>query len=209
MKIKDVSSTDFSILSGTLAPVKAIARLKGNAYGVILDGRELHGLVTVDDLKLAVRREAPSLLSREVRVPPTVIAGCNIDMLTLIGSGASSSFRLGAHGAVLIDSSGVTGVVPADVVDRYIRRKGLRYTYSIEAPSAMQFEIGGSSGGYILGGGISSGMPPEHTDAFIEVKCTKCGWVNLLPFVPPDDENLPYCTNPDPAVPRHQLGVAR
>jgi hypothetical protein len=209
MKIINAGSMNFSILSGTLTPARAISRLAGNPYGVILEGRELHGLVTVDDLKLAVRREAPSLLSREARLPPTIIAGSNIEMLTFIESGASSCFRLGAHGAVLIDSTGVAGVVTADVVDRYVKRNRLRYTYAIEAPSALQFEIGGSSGGYMLGGAISSGIPPERTGAFVEVKCTTCGWLNLLPFVPPDDENLPECTNRDPAVTRHQLRVAR
>jgi hypothetical protein len=39
------------------------------------------------------------------------------------------------------------------------------------------------------------------------VKCTKCGYLNALEYLPLDDEDLPNCQNPQ-GLP-HQLGVAR
>jgi hypothetical protein len=205
MKINAANLGSFSLLSGTIRPAEAIKRLAGKEYGIIhKDHRELYGLVTVNDLWLAARRDAPSLLSRQARLPPTPIVGGKVELLTFIESGAATSFRLGAHGAVVIESGAVVGVLPVDIVDRYVRRRGLQYGPRIIAPAAYQAEIGGSSGGYVLGGGSD-----DDTTSFIAVKCTVCNWMNFLPVVPPDDEDLPQCANPNVPPPPHRLGVAR
>jgi hypothetical protein len=65
---------------------------------------------------------------------------------------------------------------------------------------------GGGWTGRSAGGWQPYGLP---TTPPYRVVCTKCGHVNLLWYLPPDDKDLPDCENPNPNVPPHRLGVAR
>jgi|RhiMetdeSRZDD1v2_1073273.scaffolds.fasta_scaffold14060_6 hypothetical protein len=202
MKIKESGLANFQTLSGMLTPKEAMWRLSESDYGVILDEKNTPvALVTLYDLKLADRRNAPSLLAPGSRLPPMVVAGCDIEMHTFVSSRATSSFCLGAYGVVLVGVEGVVGVLPADTVDEYVNENGLTYGYKISAPT-MEGGTGGSSGGW-----LPFGPSDPNTTPLIEVKCTKCGYLNALEYLPLDDEDLPNCQNPQ-GLP-HQLGVAR
>src|SRR5215475_5369365 len=152
MKTREGKLANFQTLSGMLSPKEAMSQLSGSDYGVILDERKTPvALVTMYHLKLAARRDAPSLLARRSRLPPTVVSGCDIEMNTLVSSRATSSFSMGAHGVVLVDVNGVVGVLPVDTVDEYVDENKLTYGYKISVPTS-QGGISGSSGGYMASG---------------------------------------------------------
>jgi hypothetical protein len=175
MKVREGKLANFQILSGMLSPKEAMSRLSGSDYGVILDERDTPvALVTMYDLKLADRRDAPSLLARRNRLPPTVVAGCDIEMNDLVGSRATSSFCMGAYGVVLVGVDGVVGVLPVDAVDEHVEENKLTYGYMISAAP----EIGATRGGY-----IPPGQSGPHTTPLITVVCTKCSYQNVLAYL--------------------------
>jgi hypothetical protein len=203
MKIKDAAGTltDVLTLPGTLSPLSALTRLSGGSYGVVLDDKDKpFALVTAEDLELAARRDAPTLLAGAARLPPTVIVGCELEMSHFINWRAASSFLGGARGAVLVDDTeGIVGVLPTHTLDGYVDEDKLTYRHPVLEP--LDFSVGGTSGGFTLGGRVSLNTTP-----LIRVTCATCGYINSLVYLP-DDEDLPECQNPKP--PKHQLSVAR
>lgn len=185
--VKERMTRTFDIIPETLTPAEASSKLTAGNYGVILDsyGTPI-ALVVAKDLEQAVNRGVPSLRHPSASLPPIIIIGSEIEMQMLAESKALTMFDVGARGAVVVGDKEVVGVLPVEVVDKYMgsgEYKPLNKTKGLFA----------SKGDTGLGGRFQT---PRG-----KVRCLECGFVNTVDFI--DENNLPTCQNQE--EPPHTL----
>lgn len=194
--IRERMTDAFVLLPGILKPSEATEQLAAGYYGVILDRDDTPvALIVFEDLKRATTRGAPSLLGPAAGLPPTVIAGGEVQMETLVESGALTLFDVGAQGAVVLDDEGVVGVLPVEVVEEYLGTGEYELPTKTMGPSAAIGDTG-------LGGAHQTPLGSVVCIALVETK--RCGYVNKLAFL--DEAHMPMCQNPD--LSPHKLDIA-
>jgi hypothetical protein len=190
--INECMTTAFAVLHGHLTPTQARAQLAAGHYGVVLDEDGMpRALVVTEDLVRAAANEAPALLTSAASLPPTILVGSAVSMQEFVESGPMTLFNVEAHGAVVMDETGVVGVLPAAVVDAYLGSG--EYT----PPSTARGESVRGGTATRLGGAY---LTPRGT-----IICAACGFINTVDFL--DETHLPLCQNEQ--QPPHTLQLRR
>ncbi len=186
MRVKDCMEITFTILSESLAPLEASSELPAGNYGVVLDSKGLPvALVAPEDLKRAADRSVPMLKDPSSGLPPTIIIGSEVEIQTLVQSEALTLFSAGTRGVVVMENREVVGILPAEIIGKYIRKSELTTIKSLKGvPGIVDTELGGSI-----------------TAPLGRIRCSVCGFTNTVSFI--DEINLPQCQNP--AKPSHTL----
>lgn len=189
---KNFMKTTFDILPDTLTPAEANAQLKPGNYGVVLDSNGMPlSVIKSDDLNRADRRGASSLHHPLACLPPTIITDCETEMRILVESKPFTLLNIGARGAVVLEDKKVAGVLPVDILGKYIGNSDYKSLLKdmLTSASPVDTSLGGSSQPQL---GI--------------ITCQECGYRNEVIFI--DENNLPTCQNPDPDKPHHTLKLS-
>ena len=189
--IKDYITQDFDLLPGTLTPTKAIAQLKENNYGIVVDeSNKPIALVVAEDIERSANNGASSLLHPQSRLRPTILVGCQVKMQDLADSPRKTLFNVGARGAIALDDEEkVVGVLPVETFNQYVD--------SMPVESKIDELSLSASGG-------DSGLPGALQIPDGTVVCAACGHLNKVTYL--DPEYLPTCKNPNP--PSHTLKLS-
>lgn len=189
--IREHITPDLDLLDGTLTPTEAIAQLKENYYGVVVDkNNKLIALVVAEDLERAANRGATSLMHPKSGLPPTVFVGCQVKMQDLADPAAMTLFKVGARGAIALDDEEkVVGVLPVEVLNQYLDSLPVKRTMS-------DLTLSGAAG--------DTGLAGSHQLPVGTVICATCGHLNKVAFLDPDF--LPTCKNPNP--PSHTMKLS-
>ena len=188
--VKNFMKTTFDILPDTLTPVEANAQLKPGNYGVVLDTNGMPvSVIKSDELNKIESRGAPSLNHPQACLPPTIITDSEIEMHILVGSKTFALFNIGARDAVVLEDKKVVGVLPVDIMGKYLGSGEFK-----SLPKSMRMSASPVD--------TSLGGLPQPLLGIIT--CQECGYRNKVIFI--DEKNLPTCQNPD--KPHHTLKLS-
>jgi hypothetical protein len=192
--IREYTTTNFDWLPGILTSTEAIAQLKENYYGIVVDENNRPiALVVAEDVERAAKSSASSLLHPKSGLPPTVFVGCEVKMQDLADQAVMTLFKVGARGAIALDDEEkVVGVLPVETLNQYLDSAPVE-------PTISELALSGAAG--------DTGLAGSHQLPVGTVICaeSKCGYQNKVPFLDPD--YLPTCKNPN--LPSHTLKLSQ
>lgn len=194
--------TNFVTLPSNMGLATAASHLSANNYGVVVNAWLTPiALVTHADLISTANSNAGTLQSAP-QLPRAVVAGLHTEMNLFAQSSAVLTRDLGAHGAVVLNATGVAGLLPLRKTIDFMQANRPAFASvlaSLAAPNEGPIEV---ASGMTLGG-----TSTEATTGLAFVVCSVCGYVNNLYFIPSDPAKMPKCANPSP--PPHTLKVGR
>lgn len=194
----------FSVVGVSSSIAEARAKLSSDDYLVVTSDEGLPlTVITMADLPGSGQGELRQSIAK---VPPTVIAGCDLNVSSIQGTPADYLLKKRTRAATLLGDEGVVGVVPAKLIRSYLKETASIASTEMDPrrpqvrgrtiPFSFNLLDTGLSANRMLRVAAGRTLGGRRALPGVPRRCKKCGWLDYYPYILPTTR----CKNPDQTV---------